>query len=364
MNVASRPAEFGPPWQPADDTLVSLPEHSARTLLARRELWLALCRFVPAANRIAIFGYAHARVTADINAAPDAPNPIASVVARETRGPLTSALRRNTPLSLRSADAPPTQSVALSLVRAAHSLSCDVVLKLARRRLCAIWVPPKASTRPASLGAPSKTSPSSSSSGVDTDTKTVHTYHNAVFIILFARQYGIPELLKRAFYGLLASAEFWAALTADRKQIRLTEADLLRLYNARHVLQQRWRETVVLAPYMDEKGVSTCRGDGSQHWRKMMLESEVVEAGMGDPLRYDASSGLTKEHEETWGRGCRKGWTDMLARKRTEWWASFGDLMQLATLKPNTLASWRASARMAGSTAAATPSDVVFASAG
>ncbi|KAL1937353.1 hypothetical protein VTO73DRAFT_13814 [Trametes versicolor] len=199
-----------------------------------------------------------------------------------------------------------------------------------------------ASTRPASLGAPSKTSPSSSSSGVDTDTETVHTYHNAVFIILFARQYGIPELLKRAFYELLASAEFWAALTADPKQIRLTEADLLRLYNARHVLQQRWRETVVLAPYMDEKGVSTCQGDGSacsiynhryssrsQHWRKMILESEVVEAGMGDPLRYDASSGLTKEQKETWCRGCRKGWTDMLAVKRREWWASFGDLMQL-----------------------------------
>ncbi|KAL1937114.1 hypothetical protein VTO73DRAFT_15085 [Trametes versicolor] len=236
-------------------------------------------------------------------------------------------------------DAPPTQAIALSLVRAAHSLSCDVVLKLARKHLCAIWDaenPPKASPHPTT-----KTNPAPSS--LSADTTAVHTYHDALFIILFARQYGIPELLKRAFYELLASAEFWATLTADRKQIRLTEADLLRLYNARHVLQQRWREAVVLAPYMDEKGVSTCRGNGSacsiynhlyssrsQHWRKMMLESEVVEAGMGDPLRYDASSGLTKEQKETWCRGCRKGWTDMLAVKRREWWASFGELMQLA----------------------------------
>ncbi|KAL1939099.1 hypothetical protein VTO73DRAFT_10359 [Trametes versicolor] len=162
-----------------------------------------------------------------------------------------------------------------------------------------------------------------------------------MFIILFARKYGIPELLKRAFYELLASAEFWAALTANRRQIRLTKADLLRLYHARHVLQRRWREAVVLVAYMDEKDVLTCRGNGyacsiynnsssAQHWRKMMLQSEVVEAGMGDPLRYDASSGLTKEQKETWCRGCRKGWTDMLARKRTEWWASFGDSMQLA----------------------------------
>lgn len=68
----------------------------------------------------------------------------------------------------------------------------------------------------------------------------------------------------------------------------------------------------------------------SQHWRKMMLESEVVEAGMGDPLRYDSSSGLTKEQKQTWCRGCRTGWTDVLAVKRMNWWASFGDLMQLA----------------------------------
>lgn len=34
----------------------------------------------------------------------------------------------------------------------------------------------------------------------------------------------------------------------------------------------------------------------------MMLESEVVEAGIDDPLRYDAPSGLTKEQKEAWCR--------------------------------------------------------------
>ncbi|KAL1939106.1 hypothetical protein VTO73DRAFT_10366 [Trametes versicolor] len=95
-----------------------------------------------------------------------------------------------------NADAPPTQGAALSLVRAAHgSLSYDVVFKLARRRLCAIWDAensPKASPCPAAK---------------DTDTETVHTYEDAISIILFAR--------------------------------KLPEDDLLRLYNARHVLQQR-----------------------------------------------------------------------------------------------------------------------------
>lgn len=42
----------------------------------------------------------------------------------------------------------------------------------------------------------------------------------------------------------------------------MTESDMLRLYNAHFVLQQRWREAIVLVPYMDEKDVSTCREDG------------------------------------------------------------------------------------------------------
>lgn len=218
-------------------------------------------------------------------------------------------------------DAPLTEGVGLSFVRAARSLSFDVVLKLARKRLYAIWDaehPPKASPCPATVDTPTKTSPAPSS--LSADTAAVHMYHNAVFNILFARLYGMPELPKRAFYELLASIDFWAALTADRKKIRPTEADLLHLYNTRFVLQERWREAVVLAPHMDENGVSTCRGNGPacsiynhlyssrpRHWRKMMPESEVVEVGMEDPLRYDASSGLTKEQKQTWCRGCRKG---------------------------------------------------------
>lgn len=39
----------------------------------------------------------------------------------------------------------------------------------------------------------------------------------------------------------------------------------------------------------------------------MMLESEVVEVGMGDPLRYHPLSGLTKEQKEAACRGCCGG---------------------------------------------------------
>ncbi|EIW53640.1 uncharacterized protein TRAVEDRAFT_52760 [Trametes versicolor FP-101664 SS1] len=117
------------------------------------------------------------------------------------------------------------------------------------------------------------------------DAAAVHIYHDVVFIILFARKYSIPKLLKRTFHELLASAEFWIALTADRNSVGAKRS-------------REWR--------VDVPG----------GW--MMLESEVVEAGMGDPLRYDTSSGLTKEQKEA----CETG--------QWEWWASFGDFMQLA----------------------------------
>lgn len=169
-----------------------------------------------------------------------------------------------------------------------------------------------------------------------TDSDDQRSYENGVFIIRFARQYDLPELLKRAFYELLTSAEFWAALTADRKQIRLTEDDLLRLYNARFVLQERWREALVVAPYTNENGMSACRVDvhgmgyvcrssryepaaeRPQRWRSMMLESGLVEAGTGDPMRFDVLGALTQEQRQPWCRGCLKAWGDMLVEKRTE----------------------------------------------
>ncbi|KAL1937131.1 hypothetical protein VTO73DRAFT_14541 [Trametes versicolor] len=136
-------------------------------------------------------------------------------------------------------DGPPTQTVACALLRAAHSLSCDIVYKLAKARLCALWDASRPLTAPSHLTIhfPTVVTPASSPSGTDSDGQ--RSYENAVFIIRFARKYDIPELLQRAFYELLANADFWAALTADHRHIRLTEDDPLRMYNARFVLQER-----------------------------------------------------------------------------------------------------------------------------
>lgn len=219
-----------------------------------------------------------------------------------------------------------------------------MVYKLAKARLCALWDASHPPAAPSHLAILFPTTAAPASSPTSTDSDDQRSYENAVFIIHFARQYGLPELLKRAFYELLTSAEFWAALTAERKQIRLTEDDLLRLYNARFVLQERWREALVVAPYTNEQGVSACRVDvhgrgyvcrssryepaaeRPQRWRSMMLESGLVEAGTSDPMRFDALGTLTEEQRQPWCRGCLKAWGDMLAEKRTEWWGMFSDL--------------------------------------
>ncbi|KAL1937364.1 hypothetical protein VTO73DRAFT_13825 [Trametes versicolor] len=250
-----------------------------------------------------------------------------------------------TPLAF--TDGPPTQTVACALLRAAHSLSCAVVYKLAKARLCALWDASRPPTAPSHLATLFPTAAAPASSPTGTDSNGQRSYENAVFIIRFARQYGVPELLKRAFYELFTSAAFWAVLAGDRKQIRLTEDDLLRLYNARFVLQQRWREALVVAPYTNKQGVSACRVDvhgrgyvcrssryepaaeRPQRWRSMMLESGLVEAGTADPMRFDVLGALSEEQRQPWCRGCLKGWGDMLMEKRMEWWVMFANLMQL-----------------------------------
>ncbi|KAL1937104.1 hypothetical protein VTO73DRAFT_15091 [Trametes versicolor] len=221
-------------------------------------------------------------------------------------------------------DGPPTQTVACALLRAAHSLSCDVVYKLAKAR---------SPTAPSHLAIlfPTVVTAASSPSCADADDQRSH--ENAIFIIHFARQYGLPELLKRAFYELLASARFWAVLAADRKQIRLTEDDLLRLDNARLVLQDRRREALVVAPRTPTETASSRYEPATerpQRWRSMMLESGLVEGGTGDPMRFDVIGALTQEQRQPWCHGCLKAWGDTLAERRMDWWASFGDLMQSA----------------------------------
>ncbi|KAI0349902.1 hypothetical protein OH77DRAFT_1414086 [Trametes cingulata] len=234
----------------------------------------------------------------------------------------------------------PAQTTATALLRAAHALRCEAVLAFAKECLAAYWgngLPPQAPSYSDTLfPAPLSTAPSSDA---HPEAPAEHMYREALSVILLARRYDVPRVLKRAFYELIASAEFWAALNADRRQIPLYEDDLLRLYNARHVLEQRWREAVVVAPCVNEKDKSTCRQDlcsvrryvsPTEMWRSMVLQSGLVEDGARDPMRYELLGGLKKESRDRWCPWCLREWEEMMAQKRKEWWALLGGLMHLS----------------------------------
>ncbi|KAI0824550.1 hypothetical protein BC628DRAFT_1419992 [Trametes gibbosa] len=143
----------------------------------------------------------------------------------------------------------PAQSFAESLVIASQSVSCDIVFKFAKRHLCAFRDavrPPAAPTYVMTLFPPTPT-PASAESPL-MDPSTARTHEEAAYIILLARRYRIPELLKRAFYELIASATFWDVVSASRKQTKPGIDDLLRLYEARHALQKMWRDAVLIEP--------------------------------------------------------------------------------------------------------------------
>ncbi|KAI0363515.1 hypothetical protein BV20DRAFT_975615 [Pilatotrama ljubarskyi] len=235
----------------------------------------------------------------------------------------------------------PTQTTAAALLRASHALACGLVFAFAEDALGVIWgcgLPPKAPSYTAALfpGAPAATA---HSDGVGAAVE--HTYLDALFIILLARRYNVQGVLKRAFYELIASQDFWDALTADRKRIRLPEGDLLRLYNARHVLEQRWREAAVVAPCTNARGESICEKSecrvryghsyslAKDLWRDMVLQSGLVDVGARDPMRYELLGGLKRESRDRWCAWCLREWEEMMGRKRREWWALLDQLMHL-----------------------------------
>ncbi|KAI0704820.1 hypothetical protein C8Q76DRAFT_568437, partial [Earliella scabrosa] len=104
-------------------------------------------------------------------------------------------------------------------------LSCPVVLAPPKKRLCGIWdanaVPDASDARP---------------------------YTSAAYVVQLGRQFQIHGVLKRAFYELVSSPAFWEDLFEARKQIRLSDADVLRLVETRVALEKMWREFVLKVP--------------------------------------------------------------------------------------------------------------------
>ncbi|RPD60486.1 hypothetical protein L226DRAFT_533816 [Lentinus tigrinus ALCF2SS1-7] len=222
-------------------------------------------------------------------------------------------------------DKPPSQTLAISLLHASHTLACDSVYGLAKSTLCDIW---SAQRLPAHDGS------------------DAHGFREAIYMIKLARLFDIPGVLKRASYELASSQEFWDALAADRQSVGLPEVDIFRLYDLRLALGEMWRRFVLAAPgKAKEDGkvscVTDCNGYGggcrmqsyvrSKHWAGNMEDLGQVEAGAMDPFRYNIIKHKKAELlGDYWCASCLEDKEERWKTQRAEWWGVISE----GVLKP------------------------------
>ncbi|KAM5539171.1 hypothetical protein V8D89_007044 [Ganoderma adspersum] len=221
---------------------------------------------------------------------------------------------------------PPSQDLAISLLFAADTLACDLVLDLAKRRLAEIW---DGHTLPAT----------------DNCNAEDRTHPSAICAIKLARRYAMPGILRRAFYELLSSQAFWDALGPRASQaaldgLRISEEDVRTLFSARVTLGGLWREFVMQVPegttyrsqrspydmrwccYYDEK---TRAGA----WRSFVVDKGALE--LCDPLRYDFVAEWEGElrKEGKWCQACVDKKRRAAEEKRSELWERMDELFGL-----------------------------------
>ncbi|KAI1786270.1 hypothetical protein LXA43DRAFT_73967 [Ganoderma leucocontextum] len=221
---------------------------------------------------------------------------------------------------LENVESSPSQSHTVSLLAAAHLLSCDAVLRLAKKRLCELWD---------SRHVPTKRGPGD-----------IRSYKTTISTIHLAREYNIPGVLKRAFYELLSSEEFWDVCGADEDAIDLPKDDIVRLYRARDKLGRLWREFTLAVPDTDTTTSMARRLSGDwccynysergHSWRSYIVEKGDLESGALDPLRYNVVSLRRPElRNEKWCEGCLGNKESAWNAKRAEWWGMLDDLFRL-----------------------------------
>lgn len=214
----------------------------------------------------------------------------------------------------------PSQSHTVSLLESADILDCNAVIRLAENRLRKLWD---------SRDVPMKRGPDD-----------IRSYKAAISTIQLAREYKIDGILKRAFYELLSSGEYWEAYRADRASIELSHKDKERLTYARAVLGELWGEFILAVPDTDVSANVVRRlsdewccynySDRGPNWRSTIVEKGDLKSGATDPLRYnvvDKRRAYLKE--EGWCKGCLANKESAWQVKRAEWWGLLDELFDL-----------------------------------
>ncbi|RPD75738.1 hypothetical protein L226DRAFT_386900 [Lentinus tigrinus ALCF2SS1-7] len=223
---------------------------------------------------------------------------------------------------------PLTQDLAILLLKTAYALSCPVVFDLAKRRLSELW---NGDDLPGDSPA---------------ETERAVSWEEAVSIINLARKYDVPEVVKRAFYEVLVSKDFWRAHNADSRKIDLPDDDIYRLREMRLYLNSQWPKFVIETPQTDEKGETKCTPTGyhlpfacemqrcerKDNWLKFALDNEELETGALDPLRYNLVRRRETTLKKMWCQWClqdkEETWNDL----RAQWWKVIGE--SLGGLQP------------------------------
>ncbi|KAL7284894.1 hypothetical protein ACG7TL_002208 [Trametes sanguinea] len=208
------------------------------------------------------------------------------------------------------------QSVCVVLLRVAARVECDLVLRFAKDRLRSLWpltLPPMISKI---------------------------TLKDAINVINIARNYNIPEVLRRAFYEVLRSSVFWDQLHARRPVKSLSKSDIISLQHARIVLQEKATALFFIPPGENGKCASSGRAkrrctvhDRASAWTSSFVTQSRLKVCSKDPLGFADSINLGDEFEDledSWCPACLEERKLAWAAAKLEWWASLDSLFKIS----------------------------------
>lgn len=214
------------------------------------------------------------------------------------------------------------------MLRVADKLGCKTVSDTARNRLRQLWP---------------LTVPEGTAAWKEKD------LNETLAIIALARQFNVPELLKRAFYELIRDASFWEMIHTDRDSVELPDSDLLALYHARHELQQEWRTLILTPPSPGSSCLSlphsgnkcryTVASQRSVSWRTLFVASCYLDKGSEDQIYYVdfmVEDSVFDDHAgKLWCTPCieerKNAWEDAKAK----WWKMLDELFKVPAAEGN-----------------------------
>ena len=196
----------------------------------------------------------------------------------------------------------------MSLLRASRSLSCNVIGDLAEKQAFGPW-------SKAGIPAPG-------------DELVGLPYNEAIQILALARELNVPLAQKHALYALLASDHFWSDAASKRADVRLSDADLLLLYRARALLQEKWRVLALTPPtpcHCQAEGCLRDKGPRNALWWGQMATYATTE--VRDPLRsVEGVRTAVEALNNTWCRACVDERALAWAAAREAWWTELDQL--------------------------------------